>query len=109
MPSMPDLVFGVVLAAVLIGGRTGLLNDPGTFWHARLGRDILASGRVPRVDTLTYTRPGVSWVDQSWAFDVALALVVDRAGWSAAIALAALGLAALYAALARSLIRDGNA
>src|SRR5215213_1220767 len=108
MPAMPDLVFGLVLATVLIGGRTGLLNDPGTFWHLQLGREILGTGHVPRVDSLTYTRQGVPWVDQSWAFDVALAALVDHAGWSAAIAAAALGLAALYASLARTLIGDGN-
>src|SRR3954470_21591161 len=103
---MPDLVFGVVLVTVLIGGRTGLLNDPGTFWHLHLGREIVRTGAVPRVDTLTYTRQSTPWVDQSWAFDAALAAVVDHAGWSAAIALAALGLAALYASLARDLLRD---
>src|SRR6476661_7478313 len=96
-PAMPDLVFGLVLATVLIGGRTGLLNDPGTFWHVRLGREIVSTGHVPRADALTYTREGVPWVDQSWAFDAALAVLVDHAGWSAAIAAAALGLAALYA------------
>ncbi len=47
------------------------------------------------------------WVDQSWAFDALLALLVDRWGWSAAIALAAIGLAWLYRAMARDLIGDG--
>ncbi len=37
VPGVPDLVFGLVLLTVLAGGRTGLLNDPGTFWHLRLG------------------------------------------------------------------------
>jgi hypothetical protein len=109
VPGVPDLVFGLVLIAVLIGGRTGLLNDPGTCWHLRLGREILQKGAVPRFDTLTFTRDHVPWVDQSWAFDVGLALVVDRFGWSAAIALAAVGLAGIYGTLARSLLREGNA
>lgn len=107
VPGMPDLVFGVVLVAVLIGGRTGFLNDPGTFWHLQLGRQIARTGDVPRFDTLTYTRDHAPWVDQSWAFDLALALVVDHAGWSAAIAATALGLALLYGSLARSLMSDG--
>ena len=106
-PGMPDLVFGVVLVTVLIGGRTGLLNDPGTFWHVRLGREIMRTGDVPRFDTLTYTRELTPWVDQSWAFDLALAAVVDRWGWSAAIAATALALAALYGGLSRGLMRDG--
>lgn len=104
---MPDLVFGVILLTVLVGGRHRLLNDPGSFWHVRLGREILRTGTVPRVDTLTYTKGQTPWVDQSWAFDLALAAVVDRWGWSAAIAASALGLAALYGSLARGLMRDG--
>jgi hypothetical protein len=102
-----DVVFAIVLALILIGGRHGLFNDPGTPWHLRLGRDILASGGVPRQDTLTFTRLGVPWVDQSWGFDVMLAVLVDHAGWSAVIAVTAVGLAGLYAAMARGLVRDG--
>ena len=86
LPGPSDAVFGFVMGLLLIGGRHGLLNDPGTPWHLRLGREILASGCVPRSDTLTFTRNGAPWVDQSWAFDVLLALLVDRWGWSAAIA-----------------------
>jgi hypothetical protein len=108
MPGVPDLVFGLVLIVVLIGGRTGFLNDPGTFWHLRLGREIVRAGDVPRADMLTYTRDRVAWVDQSWAFDVGLAVLVDRAGWTAATVATALGLAWLYGALASGLLRDGR-
>jgi hypothetical protein len=107
MPAPGDFVFGFVLVLTLIGGRYGLLNDPGTPWHLRLGREIITSGAVPRCDTLTFTRAMAPWVDQSWAFDVLLATIVDRWGWPAAIGLAALGLAALYRAMALALIRDG--
>ena len=109
IPGPSDLVFALVLVLVLIGGRHSLFNDPGTLWHLRLGRDIVASGSVPRCDTLTFTRTHAPWVDQYWAFDVLLALVVDHAGWSAAMALTALLLAAVYGALAGGLIRDGIA
>ncbi|HWE40814.1 MAG TPA: hypothetical protein VG406_30010 [Isosphaeraceae bacterium] len=101
------LVFVIVLLIGLIRGRTSFLNDPGTFWHLRLGRTILADHDVPRTDALTYTRAGRPWVDQSWAFDAILALVVDRRGWSGAIALTAVVLAWLYATLARGLVHDG--
>src|SRR3954468_6099037 len=108
MPGVPDLVFGLILVVILIGGRTGFLNDPGTFWHLRLGREIIRTGDVPRYDTLTYTRVHVPWVDQSWAFDLGLALLVDHAGWTSAVAVTALGLAWLYGSLARGLLRDGR-
>ncbi len=107
-PGPAELVFLIIVAIILIGGRHGLLNDPGTPWHLRLGREILAKGSVPRFDTLTFTRQHNPWVDQSWAFDVLLATVVNGRGWSGAIGLTALGLGALYAALARGLIRDGT-
>lgn len=106
-PGVPDAVFALVLVLVGVGGGGGLLNDPGTYWHLRLGRDILRTGEVPRFDTFTFTRGGAAWVDQSWAFDAALAAVVDRWGWTGAIAATALGLAALYGSLARGLLRDG--
>jgi hypothetical protein len=108
IPGPVDVVFLIVLGTLSIFGRYILLNDPGTPWHLRLGREILATGTVPHFDTLTFTRAHASWVDQSWAFDVLLALVVDARGWSAAIGLTALGLAGLYAAMARGLIRDGT-
>ncbi|MGC8641675.1 MAG: hypothetical protein ACP5XB_17550 [Isosphaeraceae bacterium] len=107
IPAPGDPVFALVLLIVLIGGRNRLFNDPGTLWHLRLGRDILATGTVPQFDTLTFTHAHEPWVDQSWAFDVTLALVVDHGGWPAAAALTALLLAAVYSALARGLIRDG--
>ena len=108
VPGPVELVFVLVLTMLLTAGRYGLLNDPGTPWHLRLGREILATGAVPRYDTLTFTHDHAAWVDQSWAFDVLLALLVDSWGWSAPIGLASLGLATLYAAMARGLIRDGH-
>jgi hypothetical protein len=108
LPGPAELVFGALLGMILIGGRHGLLNDPGTPWHLRLGRDILTTGSVPRFDTLTFTHEHEPWVDQSWAFDVLLATIHHVGGWPAAVALAALGLAALYAAMARNLINDGT-
>jgi hypothetical protein len=107
VPGPGDVVFAVVLVMILLGGRHGLFNDPGTPWHLRLGRDVIANGAVPREDTLTFTRQGVPWVDQSWGFDVLLAILVDRGGWSTVIALTAVGLAALYGSLTRGLVRDG--
>lgn len=102
----PDLVFAVLATSGLIAA-TAWLNDPGSPWHLRLGRDILAAGSVPRADTFTWTRSGTAWVDQSWLFDVALAAVVDRAGWSMAVALAVLGVAWTFRSVTRWLESDG--
>ncbi len=103
-----ELVFAIVLATGLIGGRSGFFNDPGTFWHVRLGREILQSGHVPRVDSLTSTRAGVPWVDQSWLFDTGLAWLVEHWGWPAVVAATALILAWIYAGLTSWLIALGT-
>ncbi len=105
--SAPDLVFLAVLGFGMTVGRSGFYNDPGTFWHLRLGREILQTGSVPRADFLTYTRDQTPWVDQSWLFDTGLAWVVNHWGWSGASALSTLIFAATYSALCRWLIRDG--
>jgi hypothetical protein len=107
IPGPGDLVFLVVLATQIIGGPAALLNDPGTPWHLRLGREILARHDVPRCDTLTFTRGQTPWVDQSWGFDVLLAFLVDSWGWSAPLMVVSIGLAMLYASVARDLIREG--
>ncbi|MGE3821056.1 MAG: hypothetical protein AB7I30_16710 [Isosphaeraceae bacterium] len=107
-PGVVDLVFFLMLISVMVGGRYRLLNDPGSFWHARLGRDVLTTGGVPRADSLTFTRGGAPWVDQSWLFDVILARVVDVAGWSGAVLCSGLLLAGLYSTIARGLLRDGR-
>jgi hypothetical protein len=88
------------------GGR--LVEDPGVFWHLQLGRDIAATGQVPRTDTLTWTRQGTPWVDQSWLFDLGLAWIVGRVGWSGAVALAAVILASVYAWLTHEIERSGR-
>jgi hypothetical protein len=107
IPGPRDIVFAIVLVLVLAGGRHALFNDPGTYWHLRLGHDILATASAPRCDSLTFTRFQEPWIDQSWGFDVLLAVVVDQAGWSGAAALTALGLAWVYASLTRDLIQEG--
>ncbi|HEY1342881.1 MAG TPA: hypothetical protein VGF59_35505, partial [Bryobacteraceae bacterium] len=48
-PSMPDLFFAALLAAVLghAGATESLLADGDTGWHIRTGEYILATGAVP--------------------------------------------------------------
>ena len=96
----PDAVFVVVLGTGLASAASWW-NDPGTPWHIRLGREILADRAVPRSDTLTWTKAGTPWVDQSWLFDVGLAAVVNLGGMGLAIGLAVLATAWIYRAIAR--------
>jgi hypothetical protein len=107
-PSLPDLVFGVVLVLGLIGGHYAFLNDPGTFWHVELGLQILATGEVPRADTFTYTRQGAPWVDAAWGSEFIMALVVDHLGWGGLVSCSALVLAWTYRMIASWLIEEGR-
>jgi hypothetical protein len=93
-------VFVLVTLGSLVVGRSGFFGDPGTFWHARLGEQIVATGSVPQSDTLTLGRSGAAWVDQSWLFDAGLGYIVIGGGWTAAAVLTALVLGATYAGLA---------
>jgi hypothetical protein len=60
-------------------------------YHLRVGEGILASGSIPRADTLTFTMDGQPWLDQNWGGQVFFALVFRLGGWT--------GLAILRAAL----------
>ena len=106
---LPDLVFGIVLVVGPDRGPDRLPQRP---------RDVLAPPARPR-DPRTgrraavrhadlYPRPGRPGSTSRGPSTSGLALLVDHAGWSAAIAATALGLAWLYGALARGLIRDGH-
>lgn len=60
-------------------------------YQLRAGADILATGRIPTIDTWTFTMAGQPWVDQQWLAQVVLRGVESVGGW--------VGLAAFRAAL----------
>ena len=41
-------------------------------YQLRAGADILATGRIPSVDTWTFTMAGQPWIDQQWGAQVIL-------------------------------------
>ncbi|MFO0960476.1 MAG: hypothetical protein U0800_24090 [Isosphaeraceae bacterium] len=106
-PGIPDLIFGIVLTLALLGGRRALLNDPGTFWHVQLGRQILETGSLPRVDTFTFTRAGDPWIDMAWLADIGMARIVALLGWPGLVLASALILAWIYRSLSCWLIEEG--
>ena len=56
-------------------------TDPDFWWHLQAGRDILASGGLPRVDAYSHTMYGQPWVAHSWLFEVVLALLMGSVGY----------------------------
>ena len=68
----------IVLAFLYI---TTFSIDPDLGWHLRIGQTSLEQGTVPRVDQLSHTMPGFSWVDHEWLIEVLLAWMKSHALW----------------------------
>lgn len=69
------------------------LIDGDVWWHIHAGREVLASGSVPRVDTWSIVAAGQPWTSQDWLSNVVLAALdgIGPLGWTLA--------SLLYAAL----------
>ena len=92
---MPDTSAHAYRFAVLLGmltfiaiGRTYLLDyarvlgDPDTFWHVKLGSDIISSGHLPTVDTYSHSYAGKPFVSKEWLSEVLFALTYRFGGWN---------------------------
>ncbi len=91
----------------MVGARGRLFRDPGTFWHAVVGRRILETGRFPDTDSFSFTFHGKPWIPHQWLGECLMA-VLDRLGGLDMLLLAtATVLACLYAWLARRLLQSG--
>jgi hypothetical protein len=77
---MYALAWGLLLCASCVYFFSTNDADPDLWGHVFFGRQILASGAVPRLDTYSYTNPGRPWVDHEWLAQVAFAALYDRLG-----------------------------
>jgi hypothetical protein len=76
IPTLSDLAF-LLPILVLFWSTTGvgwLLTDSDTGWHIRTGQVILQNGRVPAVDSFSFTMSGQPWIAWEWLSDVIMAL-----------------------------------
>ncbi|MET0677215.1 MAG: hypothetical protein ABW175_15565 [Bradyrhizobium sp.] len=94
---------GAYLLFLLNGG--GLLGDTDTYWQIAIGRGILESGAMPRVDIYSFTMPGAPWISSSWLAQVIYAASYQLAGWAGPVVIAAGAIAATFALLASVLER----
>lgn len=79
--------------------------DNDLWFHLLAGKKILASGRIPRIDDLSYTAAGGPWIDHEWLSHVWFAALYD-AGGDTALWLMKLGVALVTLAfLWRTMIR----
>jgi tetratricopeptide (TPR) repeat protein len=79
---MRRAVTGLVLALAALFCLTPLA-EVDAFWHLLAGQQILATRRVPRADTFTYTSAGRPWIDLHWGFQVVLAALHRMGGFPA--------------------------
>ena len=84
-------------------------RDPGTFWHIRLGQQILESHELPRTDTFTFTEQGTRWISQSWLCEIGMAGLYAFGGWDSLLLVTTTLLAGVYAWIAGRLYRAGLA
>ncbi len=104
----PAGVFFVVLWFILLAaGRSKLLQDPGTFWHMRLGQQCFADGTLTYVDAFTFTFEGQRWLTLQWLGEWLMAAAYGAGGWDTLLLLTVTALAATYAWLASRLMRSG--
>jgi hypothetical protein len=54
--------------------------DPDLWWHLELGREILATGRIPATEPWSWWTAGQPFLAHSWAWDVLVAFAFDVGG-----------------------------
>lgn len=101
-----SVAFTVIWLVLLAGGRTGMMRDPGTFWHTTTGEIILKDGFI-RHDPYTFTFAGTWWVPYQWLGEVGMALAHRVGGFDTQLLGSVTILAAAFAFLAVRLIRTG--
>lgn len=90
----------------MIAGRSRLFQDPGTFWHTRIGDLILAQGFF-RSDPFTYTHAGQFWIPHQWLGEIAMACAHRLGGLDSFLLFTATLLAGLFTWLTLRLLRTG--
>ena len=89
----------------LVVFRAGVLAEADTFWQIRTGLLVIAHHVIPAADTFSWTMYGKPYFQNSWGFDVLLAIGYRLGGLPGAVwlcALITLGIIALALALSRA-------
>lgn len=89
-----------ILYVLLLVLAPELLNDPDSYWHVAVGRDILASGSLPTNDPYSFTMVGEPWIAKEWLSQVLFATAFEVAGWPGVVVLAGAAAALAFACLA---------
>lgn len=93
----PLLWLGLVLAIALAIAFLVPVTPNDYWWYLRVGRDTLAGGAVPTVDTFTFTQTGTPVVYHSWGAAVLFWLVYQLGGLTLTVFLRGVLVTAAYA------------
>ncbi len=99
------LLIVVSMGATYLKQFALLLGDPDTFWHIKLGTDILNSGHLPITDSYSYTYAGQPFVSKEWLSEVLFAGSYKLWGWNGVMLLTLLAAVASILLLFRELAR----
>jgi hypothetical protein len=72
--------WGLLVAATACHFLAGNEADNDLWVHLLIGRRILSSGAVPRLDDLSFTAAGAPWVDHEWFAQAAFAAAYEWLG-----------------------------
>jgi len=100
-------VFLGIWLFLMIGGRSQLFRDPGTFWHAATGHWILSKGRLIETDPFSFTCSDKPWVAYEWLGECLMAILDTIGGLDTLLLATATVMAGLYTWAAHRLLRCG--
>ncbi len=100
----------IVLAGIFAFLNTSPIRPHDFWWHMQAGKEILATGHIPAVDTLSFTatgRPYTYWV--YWLMEAALYLFYSIGGPALVILVHSLSITAAYGLLLHLCRREAGA
>src|SRR5437016_11712522 len=100
-------IFLAVWFVLLVGGRSRLFRDPGTFWHTVVGERILSTQEFLDYDPFSYTFGGQPWTPYEWLAECGMALVHRIDGFDSLLLAAVTLVACLFTWVGHRLMRAG--
>jgi hypothetical protein len=95
-----SLLAAAVMAALLLARTPALLQDPDSWWHIRVGLDMLATRTFPTIDSYSHSFAGQPWIAKEWLSQVLLALAYKGAGWNGVALITAAAISSMVFLLA---------
>jgi hypothetical protein len=72
----------LAVALPVLAALIAPLPATGLTYHLRAGEEILTTGRIPAVDSWTFTVAGEPWLDQQWGGQVIITAVFRIGSWT---------------------------